>query len=297
MLFKSADDKTHDVTVLEGLLRHPQATGEARQAIAHTLHCLQAEIRAQELAAAALNARYGSSLDWVLLHDVRLNHVGRMAQLHHVLIHRCLDMWVCDSNHFADGLAMDEFGACSGFFAQEPYGVPSPLEHAHKQSLVAQALMEEWPFRPRRWRVALPFAVHHVVLLADEAPFYHPAPNEVGQTVLRLSAFHQAAQQSERRPRWPRWRQVTRDTLYQLAMYMLDQHCPQGIDWATRFNLSQDGLVEAFPESTTPTDCAQCGVPVDAVVLIHCRAYPRRFLNQVLCPSCQRHHRRRAEAL
>ena len=47
------------------------------------------------------------------IHDLRLEVDGRVAQINHLIIDRVLTIWVCESTHFSEGVAVDDFGECA----------------------------------------------------------------------------------------------------------------------------------------------------------------------------------------
>ena len=44
----------------------------------------------------------------MVIHDLRLEVDGRVAQIDHLIIDRFLTVWVCESKHFAEGVGVDE---------------------------------------------------------------------------------------------------------------------------------------------------------------------------------------------
>ena len=69
----------------------------------------------------------------MIIHDFRIECDGRTAQIDHLIINRFLDIWVCESKHFSEGITINEHGECSAFYDSKPYGVPSPIEQNKKE--------------------------------------------------------------------------------------------------------------------------------------------------------------------
>src|SRR3546814_954592 len=47
---------------------------------------------------------YASSPNWAVIHDLRLEHGSRTAQIDHLLINRWMDVYVLETKHFHAGI-------------------------------------------------------------------------------------------------------------------------------------------------------------------------------------------------
>ncbi len=61
-------------------------------------------------AAYEIDFHHKASRNWAVIHDLRLEYRGRVAQIDHLLINRWLEFWVCESKHFSEGVAINEQG-------------------------------------------------------------------------------------------------------------------------------------------------------------------------------------------
>ena len=113
MLIKKADDKTKDIEVLQGLLTHPDASVEIKRKIEQEIRNIQSGIRGEADTAYELDFYYGPSKNWAVIHDLRIEHKGRVAQIDHLLVNRFLDVWICESKRFSEGIAINEQGECA----------------------------------------------------------------------------------------------------------------------------------------------------------------------------------------
>ena len=55
-------------------------------------------------AAYEMEFHYGASKNWMVLHDLRLECEGRVAQIDHLLLNRFLEIYVCESKRFSEGV-------------------------------------------------------------------------------------------------------------------------------------------------------------------------------------------------
>lgn len=101
MLLKSADSKEGLVAQLEGLLA--TAPNDKRPKIKSELFAMRAGITGENDASYLINFDYEKSENWVVLHDLRLEAKGRVAQIDHLLVNRFLGCYVLESKHFNSG--------------------------------------------------------------------------------------------------------------------------------------------------------------------------------------------------
>ncbi len=188
MLIKSADDKTKDIEVLQGLLHHPLASADTKRKIEQEIRFIQSGAKGERDAAYEIEFHYGPSKYWAIVHDLRIEHKGRVAQIDHILINRFLDVWACESKRFAEGIAINEHGECSAFFGGKPYGVPSPFEQNRKHLTVLKAVCENGGIvLPKRLGFAIKPDIRSLVLVSKNARITRPKAKIDGlDTILKV---------------------------------------------------------------------------------------------------------------
>ncbi|WHZ18689.1 MAG: hypothetical protein OJF55_000838 [Rhodanobacteraceae bacterium] len=89
MLIKQADDHTEELAQLEraaGSLK-----GEAAKRAEGELRLRKAGIQGEADSAYQIDFHFGQSPNRAVIHDLRLEHNGRVAQIDHLIINRRLD--------------------------------------------------------------------------------------------------------------------------------------------------------------------------------------------------------------
>src|SRR3569623_546912 len=107
MLIKEADDQTQAMEELERLAAGKGA--EAKQA-GIELRNRKAGLKGEAESAYLINFDYGDSPNWAVIHDLRLEHGGRTAQIDHLLINRWMEFFVLESKRFHAGVKITEEG-------------------------------------------------------------------------------------------------------------------------------------------------------------------------------------------
>lgn len=134
MLIKTADDKQPDIDVLNRLLAQPDLDVAIRRRIETELRRVQAGARGEREAAYEIEFHFGANPNRMTIHDLRLEVEGRVAQIDHLIIDRLLGIWVCESKHFSEGVAVDDFGEWTGFYGRRPFGIGSPSSRTESTS-------------------------------------------------------------------------------------------------------------------------------------------------------------------
>lgn len=152
MLIKEADDKTTDLATLKSLLNHPAANAETKKKIEQEIRNISSGAKGEADAAYEMDFHYGQSKNWAVIHDLRIEHGGRVAQIDHLLVNRFLDVWVCESKRFSEGIGINERGECVMFWSGKPTGIGSPTSRTPSTSLSSRPPATTVPWRcPSAW--------------------------------------------------------------------------------------------------------------------------------------------------
>lgn len=142
MLIKAAADQTTEMDSLSRFAAEPGSGSLADERARNDARVALAALRARAEAAQEIDALYGDSRNWMVLHDLRLESDGRAAVIDHLLVNRVLEIYLCESRPFADGVAINDLGEFSAFLGLDPRPIPSPLEQNRRRMRVLSELFE-----------------------------------------------------------------------------------------------------------------------------------------------------------
>ena len=108
MLLKRADDKRPQIVELERLVATVPAGQRAQ--IEKELRSFRAGLKGEEEAAYLIDFDVKDSKYSAVIHDLRLEIGGRVAQIDHVLLHRTLNVFVLETKHLHAGIKITEDG-------------------------------------------------------------------------------------------------------------------------------------------------------------------------------------------
>ena len=98
MLIKQADDRSEELAQLEraaGALK-----GEAAKRAGGELRQRKAGLQGEADSAYQIDFHFRESPKRAVIHDLRLEYNGRVAQIDHLIVNRRLDCYVLESKHF-----------------------------------------------------------------------------------------------------------------------------------------------------------------------------------------------------
>jgi Nuclease-related domain len=234
MILKSADDRTTDLKKLALLLSHPSATAPIRQAIEREIKNIRFGDQDRQKAANDLNLHYGSTPNWVVIHDLRIETANWVTEIDHLLINRFLDVWLCESGQYRGGISIDQAGACSSFFDGKLTSIASPIEQYRRHRDLVQSLMNDpafpLPSPNDSWRgVAIKPQAHSAILIGVQARIGWPKGSVAGiESVLKLDQLRVRTEQDfDNKQALGPASLVSKEDLLAVGTFLVSLHCPR----------------------------------------------------------------------
>src|SRR5256885_6449860 len=110
MEIKPADDPQPLIDALGHLLSRPDVDQQKRDRIEQEIWQVRAGAKAERDAAYEMEFYLRDFLNALTIHDLRIDFRGRVAQIDHMIIDRLLDVWICESKSFKEGVVINEHG-------------------------------------------------------------------------------------------------------------------------------------------------------------------------------------------
>ncbi|MFA7400654.1 MAG: nuclease-related domain-containing protein, partial [Sideroxydans sp.] len=252
MLIKQPDDKTNDIACLKGLAARPDVSAEVRKNIEQEIRFMQSGMKGEAEAAYEMEFHFGASKNWMLIHDLRIECEGRVAQIDHLILNRFMEIYVCESKRFSEGVAINEHGEFSAFYGSKPYGVPSPLEQNKRHILVLESVFKSGLVAPpKRLGFNITPSLLGLVLVSKGARISRPKE--------KLDALDCVIKNDQLKSRIERDRDadsnplnaariIGQDTLEDFARRLAAIHKPLTFDWAAKF-----GISSSYPAASAKT--------------------------------------------
>lgn len=288
MIIKEADDKNPQVEDLQALAARPDCSVDTRERIELKIRKIKAGVRGEEEAAYEIKVHYGESRDWAVIHDLRIEHGGLTAQIDHLLVNRFMEIWVCESKRFSEGVSINEHGEFTAFSGGKPSGVPSPIEQNAKHILILKKLLTSGTISlPKRFFVTIKPDLKSLVLVSKNARISRPEGKIDGiEAIIKNDQIFKHINKRSK-PSLLMTKIIGRGTLEKLARQIASQHKPIQFNWAAKFGLAAaaPAPVKVVPQVAQPASEAPVQTPMSEVT----KATPAEDLTprqQFACHSC-----------
>lgn len=180
----------------------------------------------------------------VVLHDLRFEVNGRVAQIDHLMINRLLDVYVFETKHFNTGLKITEDGE---FLRWNDYkktfeGMPSPLAQNERHIQVLKDVFDQIEM-PTRLGLRLAPSFQTLILISPNARIDRPKKFDTSRVVKAdllgkaikkdneessiLGAFGSVA------------KIVSLETIQDMGRQLMLRHSPIAINYAAMFGLDK----------------------------------------------------------
>lgn len=314
MLIKARDDSAPALAALRDLLTRPDVDRRTRGQIEDEIRTLSAGSKAEGDAAYQIDFCFGGE-NVMVIHDLRLEHRGRVAQIDHVIMNRFMEFLICESKSFKEGVSINERGEWTSFRNRRAFGIPSPIAQNDRHIEVLKDVFEDGLVEvPTRLGRKINPEFKNVVLVSDRARISRPTSSAYAKAfdaVIKVDQLKEHYDRSieERTPGQVisavAFRVTSRETMTRIARRLAALHVPITFDWAARFGLAaaptrpQDSagtsVLKSVPPDVLPVSvgqagprCESCAIAVSAAAVSYCLANASRFGGQTLCYKCQR---------
>lgn len=305
MILKSKDSRTEDIQELNRLL-NLNISSKQRMLIDRELKCLMSGNSGESSSAYYLDFKYKQNTNWVLIHDLRIEHRGSVAQIDHLLINRYLECHVLESKNYFYGIKITDDGEFLSYNGKGYQGIESPIEQNKRHIMLLQNAIEDRKLAPTRLNIPIPIIFKNFVLVAPNARIDRPNKKSFDtSSVIKADAYLSHIEKDiESRSVVSVFTSLSKvvgpDTLEEFGQKIIRLHRPGKFNYAAKFGIDENAL-QANPNHTTPSPitnqrdkhvastkaCDQCGAEVEEKVAYYCRMNKAKFNARILCRPCQ----------
>jgi len=311
MLLKPADDKSEQLNLLENLGRASNISKDLRDRICKELSMLRAGIKGEQDSAYEIDFYFGKSKNWMVVHDLRLECDGRVAQIDHLLISRFLECYVLETKNYSANIEISEKGEFTRIDDTRSYGIASPIEQNNKHIEVLRSVLDKLTDKlPKRLGIKLMPEFRNVVLFSKTAQIKRPIKFDTS-AVMKAEQFKSWIDEDRSNPN-PSVRDfiqvakvVSSETITDLGLRLVARHKPNVPDYYSRFGLADSDLsaqqenkkieVVSTPQTDTKISdknywCASCKAKITERAAKFCWDNKQRFSGRAYCMNCQKAH-------
>jgi len=310
MILKHREDRNASIAALERLMAHPAATRHDVERLRQQIDAIIKGDMSEGKAAIELDTHWGHSANCIIIHDLRIELDGLVAQIDHLLINRVLDVWVLESKRLANGIKVQDNGECLTFNGRYPIAIDSPIEQNRRHVRMLDRLFASGAIPlPKRMGFTLKPKLRNLVLIAEGRITRPKTPVAGIESLIRTDQLFAHIQRvNDSGNALDIAKLVSQDTLMAMGKAIVDMHRPIEFDWERRFRLSAPPVPQApaapkvvqlhpappstpVPAMAAPRppagQCDDCQAALSSGVKTYCRKNHERFNGRVLCMNCQ----------
>ena len=264
MILKNKDNNQNSIDYLSDLLDR-DIPSDKKRLIERELKNLYSGNKGEESSAYYLDFDFGHSKNWVLIHNLRLEHDGDVAQIDHLMIGRMMDIYVIESKNFTYGVSISDEGDFSYFYKNRPYAIPSPISQNERHIRLLDRFLNDNDLLPRRLGVKLQPRYRNIVLISPKSRLTKPKRGLYDCTPVMkgdqfLERFNNDTNDGTITDAMSLAKVVSRDSLERFAEKIVLQHKPISIDYIAKFGLKDaEKVEEVTAEYNASPACPVCG--------------------------------------
>lgn len=284
MLLKSKDDIGPQLEKLDELLRL-HLSQKQRTAIEGEKARLQSGARAEKDAAFEIDFRLKDRPNWGVIHDLRLEHNGRTAQIDHLIFYPSWDFYVVETKGIHTKLKIETGQWC--FLRNNHWqGMANPLEQNARHIQVLKEVLRDFNWLPRTMGIPVMPRFINVVVVPPECLIRQETEHEwvlhmdelvtkarwdfpLGSFVCNLIHFHSG------------------EDARLLGNKLVALHRPFEINYEAKFGIRALAKTKSTAATAPQQACGCCKVSLSKAEAFFCRINRDRFAGQMLCRKCQ----------
>lgn len=169
MILKKSDDKKIQIAELEQLLN--EATEIIKPKIQKELNMLRAGIKGEQESTYHIDFNLRNNKNYFVIHDLRLEIDGNVAQIDHLLINRTFDIFSLETKHFNSGIKINDDGEFMqwNLYKKVFEGIPSPLAQNQRHIKVLTEIFKRRIELPTKLGFPLIPTFHSRVLVNNDS--------------------------------------------------------------------------------------------------------------------------------
>ena len=282
MLLKRADDKSKRIALLEDLQKSALLDARQKKWLREELGRTRKGIEGERDSAHFLDQYFKNGANHVVLHDLRFDVDGDVAQIDHLVLNRLGFMFLIETKNYAGNVDINSHGEFTVDYDGDRFGVQSPLEQSRRHERVLRRLLERLGVSNRFGELAY----HHVVMFHPRAVITRPPAKDFDTSyVIKADQF-------------PSWHQGWVDKTVGFGTLMVGlanvRTLETAKEWGEKLMRQHRpaNMLElpAFMTPAAPVAVAAQSAPRDAVKpsMPSAASAPETSTNEVpLCPRCE----------
>jgi len=264
MLIKLKDSIDSQLEQLDQILKIPDLPKDKFQQVQKELKILRSGNQGEQDSAYFIDFYYKDSVNWAIIHDLRIEYGGLTAQIDHLLINRFLDFYILETKNYVNGIKITDRGEFLVLFQNTYVPIESPLEQNKRHVKVLNDLLQGENLLPKRLGLSLQPHFIPYILVSPKSRVIRP-PKQIFNTdgIIKSDEFKQQIEDNFKNENifstmGSVAKVISKDSLRSLAEHLVSHHRSLKINYYDRFSIAPR---KTSTDISTP-DPAQTIAPV-----------------------------------
>jgi hypothetical protein len=261
---------------------------------------MRSGIRGEEDSAYYIDFYFGNSKNWAVIHDLRLEHKGQVAQIDHLLINRFFDIYVLESKNYSYKLKINADGEFEVNYDKQYVGIPSPIEQNKRHVHLLERFLGSYDILPKRIGISIRPRLKNFVLVSPKCTIVRPSEKRfdtscvIKADTLRTKIDRELEKGNPLTDIATISKVCSPSTLQRATKRIVSFHKPQKMDFVSKFGLPAQSSLKAEDEGATKERepkkyfCSSCKKSISDRVVNYCRQNKGKFRDKVYCFECQK---------
>ena len=242
MIIKRTDSKQEEIAELTALLQGKLFPYQ-QFLIERELKAIRSGVSGEKDSAYYIDFYFGNSRNWAVIHDIRLEHKGQVAQIDHLLINRMFDIYVLESKNYSYKLKISPEGEFQVYYGNEYIGIPSPIEQNKRHVHLLDLFLKHHHILPKRMGISIRPRFKDLVLVSPKCIISRPLEKKfdtssvIKADTLRTKIDQEVDKQNPLADLATISKICSSSTLMETVRTLAGFHKPKKVDFTAKFGL------------------------------------------------------------
>ncbi len=263
MILKTIDDKKQQVNILKDLLSRSNSEPQ-KKLIQKDLNMMRAGDEAEQENAYYLDFAFEKSKNVILLHDIRLEYKGRVAQFDHILISR-FGIELLETKSLKGSMTINLDGSITQVVANTTNTYPNPLEQSKRHAVVLKEFLDDSNLVSKRIEILGGIEIASRVLIHPKTTISN---SELPDGFERADSFvSKRDKEIDKIGIFNAVKLLSKlydiDKAKEIAQVIIDAHMPVEFDYTKKFRIKKEEVFEKISDPKVQTEnterlCPRC---------------------------------------
>ncbi|MEL6161454.1 MAG: nuclease-related domain-containing protein [Cyanobacteria bacterium J06627_32] len=257
MILKEKDSVAINLERLEAMANLPGLAKDKLVKVEKEIKLLRSGNKGEQDSAYFIDFYFKNSKNWTVIHDLRLEYDGLVAQIDHLLINRFCNFYVLETKHYAQAVKVTERGEFLVLFRKHYIAVESPIEQNKRHVKVLKSLLKGESIMPKRLGLSLRANCLPYILVSPKSRVIRPKKTAFDTDMLiKADELYKQTQDNLENESLvssvsSAANIISQDSLNAIGRRLVSYHQPAEIDYYAKFGIDSEQLNPTLEELQT----------------------------------------------